>query len=116
MLFYPRRVKPASWRMRVTEPSMVVPDWTNIVRVSLEQQLRRGVDAPRRYATERATGRLTGLMHRTLDIKCLPALITPEIVSPHAHPSQPLLLPRIILPDTHYPTYPKPVLDEVWTC
>ncbi len=99
MLFNPRRMKPTTRRVGVAETTVVVPDRANVVRIGLEEELRRGVDAAGGLATKWTIGRLSSLMDRTLDIKRLLALVAPEIVSSHPSTSQPQLSFNIILLD-----------------
>ena len=85
--------------MGVAERAVVVPNRADIVGIGLEEELRRGVDAARRLATIRAVRRFTRLVDRTLDIKRLLTLITPEIVASHACPSPAPVVVRV-------PSYP----------
>jgi hypothetical protein len=87
MLLDACRVPPAPRRVGVAERAVVVPDRSDIIRIGLEEELRRVVDAARSLATVRAVGRFTRLVDRTLDIERLFTLIAPEIVASHASPS-----------------------------
>jgi hypothetical protein len=100
MLLDARRVPPAPRRVSVAERAVVVPDRSDIIGVGLEEEFGRVVDAARSRATVWTVGRLPRLLDGTFNIKCLLALVAPEIVSSHPRSSP----ASVVVRTPSYPT------------
>ncbi len=77
------RVATTARRVRVPNRAVVVPDWADIVRVGLEQELRRGQHPSCRLFAKRAWVRVTGLFQWPFDVEIRLTRITPILIPPH---------------------------------
>jgi len=69
--------------MSVAERSVVMPDGANIIRVSFEEELWRGVDTLGYRTTDRTICRFSGFLRRSFDVEVFRTRRTLISISSH---------------------------------